>query len=293
MLRRNIEVAEDDGFVYERSLMSAQKRTSRVSIPELRARKGGEPIVMLTAYTTPIARILDAHCDALLIGDSVGMVLHGLDSTIGVTLEMITLHVAAVARGSVRAAIIADLPFGAYQASPAQAFESAARLLAAGASAVKLEGGTEMADTIAFLTARGVPVMGHVGLLPQSVNTLGGYRARGRSEEEAARILDAARAMERAGAFSIVIEGTVEPVARHITEQLSIPTIGIGASVACDGQVLVVDDMLGLTGDFTPKFVRRYGTLAQDIDRAVASYAADVRARRFPGPEHVFPHKAK
>ena len=262
---------------------------NRVTIPGIRARKGGAPIVMLTAYTTPIARLLDAHVDLLLVGDSLGMVVHGLPSTVGVTLEMMLLHTQAVVRGADHAAVVADLPFGSYQASPQQAFTAAVPLLAAGAAAVKLEGGAEMAETIAFLTARGVPVMGHVGLIPQSVNTLGGYRARGRTPEEAANILEAARAMAEAGAFAVVIEGTIEPLARQITQAIAVPTIGIGASVACDGQVLVIDDMLGLTGTGTPRFVKHYADMAATISEAVARYAAEVRARSFPGPEHVFP----
>jgi 3-methyl-2-oxobutanoate hydroxymethyltransferase len=263
----------------------------RITIPQLRARKGQEPIVALTAYTTPMARLLDPHVDVLLVGDSVGMVVHGLDSTVGVTVEMMALHTAAVRRGSSRATIVTDLPFGSYQASPRDAFAASARLMAKGASAVKLEGGTEMAETVAFLTARGIPVMGHVGLLPQSVNVLGGYNARGRTAEEAERIVAAARAMADAGAFSLVIEGTVEPLARRITAEIAIPTIGIGASVDCDGQVLVVDDLLGLTGEGTPRFVRRYADLAGIITEAATAFAADVRARRFPGPEHVFAEK--
>lgn len=278
-------------FDWESTEVSVSAAIRRITIPQLRARKGQEPIVALTAYTTPVARLLDPHVDVLLVGDSVGMVVHGLDSTVGVTVEMMALHTAAVRRGSVRAAIVTDLPFGSYQASPRDAFAAAHRLMVEGASAVKLEGGAEMAETVAFLTARGIPVMGHVGLLPQSVNMLGGYNARGRSPEEAERILAAAKAMVEAGAFSLVIEGTVEPLARRITEEVAVPTIGIGASVDCDGQVLVVDDLLGLTGAGTPRFVRRYADLAGAITEAASAFAADVKARRFPGPEHVFAEK--
>jgi 3-methyl-2-oxobutanoate hydroxymethyltransferase len=276
---------------WECTEVSVSAAIRRITIPQLRARKGQEPIVALTAYTTPVARLLDPHVDVLLVGDSVGMVVHGLDSTVGVTVEMMALHTAAVRRGSTRAAIVTDLPFGSYQASPRDAFAAAHRLMVEGASAVKLEGGAEMAETVAFLTARGIPVMGHVGLLPQSVNVLGGYNARGRSPEEAERILAAAKAMAEAGAFSLVIEGTVEPLARRITEEVAVPTIGIGASVDCDGQVLVVDDLLGLTGAGTPRFVRRYADLAGAITEAATAFAADVKARRFPGPEHVFAEK--
>jgi 3-methyl-2-oxobutanoate hydroxymethyltransferase len=261
----------------------------RVTVPELRARKGGSPIVMLTAYTAPMARALDPHVDALLVGDSLGMVLYGMESTLGVSLDMMVAHGRAVVRGSAHACVVVDLPFGSYQESPAAAFRSAARVIGeTGAAAVKLEGGAEMADTVRFLTERGVPVMGHVGLVPQSLHVLGGYRARGRQSDEATRILAGARAVAEAGAFSLVIEGTVEPLARAITAAVAVPTIGIGASPACDGQVLVSEDVLGLFGVFTPKFVKRYANLGEEIEKAARAFAADVRAGRFPGPEHCF-----
>ncbi|HSK40654.1 MAG TPA: 3-methyl-2-oxobutanoate hydroxymethyltransferase [Arenibaculum sp.] len=261
----------------------------RITVPELRARKGGEPIVCLTAYTTPMARLLDPHVDLLLVGDSLGMVLYGLDSTLGVTLDMIVAHGAAVVRGSRRACVVVDLPFGSYQESPQVAFRSAARIMAeTGCAAVKLEGGVEMVETVAFLTSRGIPVMGHVGLTPQSVNTLGGYRARGRTESETAKIEADARAVAQAGAFSIVIEGTMESLARRLAAELPVPTIGIGASVACDGQVLVTEDLVGLFPDFTPRFVKRYAQLGQQISDAASAFADDVRERRFPGIEHCF-----
>jgi 3-methyl-2-oxobutanoate hydroxymethyltransferase len=264
-------------------------RSSRITIPELAARKGGEPIVVLTAYTAPIARLLDPHVDILLVGDSLGMVVYGLPSTLSVTLDMMIRHGRAVVAASDRPAVIVDMPFGSYQESPAQAFASAARMLAdTGCDAVKLEGGVEMADTIAFLVRRGIPVMGHVGLTPQSVNAMGGYKPRGRDAAEAERILDDAKAVAQAGAFSLVIEGTIDSVARRITQSIAIPTIGIGAAPECDGQVLVIDDLLGLGGDFRPKFVRRYAELGPVIASAAASYSADVKARRFPGPEHVY-----
>lgn len=269
--------------------MSVAHRTSRITIPELASRKGGEPIAVLTAYTAPIARLLDPHVDALLVGDSLGMVVYGLSSTLAVTLDMMIAHGRAVVTASSHAAIIVDLPFGSYQESPAQAFTAAARVMAeTGCDAVKLEGGAEMAETVAFLVARGVPVMGHVGLTPQSVNTLGGYKARGRSEAEAERIGRDAAAISDAGAFSVVIEGTIDPVARRITESIAAPTIGIGASPACDGQVLVIDDVLGLSGEFLPKFVRRYVDLGSLIAEAAAAYSADVKAHRFPGPENLY-----
>lgn len=269
--------------------MSVSKSTSRISVPQLKARKNGEPIVSLTAYTAPMASLLDPHVDLLLVGDSLGMVVYGFDSTLPVTLDMMIAHGAAVVRGSERACVVIDLPFGSYQESPQQAFRNAARTLAeTGAQAVKLEGGEEMAETVAFLTARGVPVVGHVGLVPQSVNTLGGYKAVGRDDAGAERIRRDARAIADAGAFAIVIEGTMESLARQITEEIAVPTIGIGASPACDGQVLVVDDMLGLFTEFRPKFVKRFALLGQEIQSAVATYAAEVRARSFPAPEHCF-----
>lgn len=269
--------------------MSASNLTARHSVPALRARKGGEPIVCLTAYTAPVARLLDPHVDILLVGDSLGMVVYGLDSTLPVTLDMMIAHGAAVVRASERACVVVDLPFGSYQESKEAAFRASARVMAeTGAQAVKLEGGIEMAETVAFLTARGIPVMGHVGLTPQSVNTLGGYKAVGRDAEAAERIVADARAISEAGAFTLVIEGTMEALARRITEEVTIPTIGIGGSPACDGQVLVTDDMLGLFGAFQPKFVKRYASLGETVSEAAATYAAEVRTRSFPGPEHCF-----
>ena len=269
--------------------MSASNLTARHSVPALRARKGGEPIVCLTAYTAPVARLLDPHVDILLGGDSLGMVVYGLDSTLPVTLDMMIAHGAAVVRASERACVVVDLPFGSYQESKEAAFRASARVMAeTGAQAVKLEGGLEMAETVAFLTARGIPVMGHVGLTPQSVNTLGGYKAVGRDAEAAERIAADARAITEAGAFTLVIEGTMEQLARRITEEVAIPTIGIGGSPACDGQVLVTDDMLGLFGAFQPKFVKRYANLGETVGEAAATYAAEVRSRAFPGPEHCF-----
>ncbi len=268
--------------------MSVQDQTRRRTTRDLRLWKG-DPIVSLTAYTTPMARWLDPLCDFLLVGDSLGMVLHGLDSTLAVTVEMMILHGAAVMRGSRTACVIVDLPFGSYQASPQQAFHTAARVMAeTGCGGVKLEGGREMQSTIAFLVERGIPVLGHVGLKPQSVHGHGGFRAQGRSAEEADQVLADALAVQQAGAFATVLEGTVEPVARHVAEVLDIPVIGIGASAGCDGQILVTEDMLGLFADYTPKFVKQYAQLGEAAVAAVTAYAADVRARRFPGPEHVY-----
>lgn len=273
--------------------MSATSTATRLTAPDLARRKGGEPIVCLTAYSASIAKLLDPHVDLLLVGDSVGMVIYGFDSTLPVTLDMMIAHGAAVVRGSARACVIVDLPFASYQESPQQAFRNAARVMAeTGCSGVKLEGGREMAETVAFLAARGIPVMGHVGLTPQSVNSLGGFRARGRSEADGAAILADAEAVAAAGAFSLVVEGVMEGLADRITDAVPIPTIGIGASARCDGQVLVSDDLLGLFSDFTPKFVRRYAELGPTASAAAAAYAEDVRARRFPGPEHVFGRKA-
>lgn len=263
----------------------------RLTVPAIRARKGGAPLVMLTAYTVRMAQLLDPHCDLLLVGDSLGQVIYGLPSTVPVSLEMMAAHGAAAVRGSYHAVVVIDMPFGAYEKSPEQAFESAAWLLKqTGAAAVKLEGGQAMAPTVRFLVERGIPVMGHVGLTPQAVNLLGGYGARGRSAAEAAKITEDAVAVADAGAFAVVIEGVVEPIAVAITQRIACPTIGIGASAQCDGQVLVIDDMLGMF-DRTARFVKRYESLAERIAAAVGAYAADVRARSFPGPEQVYAPK--
>jgi 3-methyl-2-oxobutanoate hydroxymethyltransferase len=267
----------------------------RLTVPAIRARKTdgvtAEPIVMLTAYTARQAQLLDAHCDLLLVGDSLGQVIYGLPSSVPVTLEMMAAHGAAVVRGSYHAAVIVDMPFGAYEASPGQAFASAARLLKeTGCAGVKLEGGAAMAETVAFLTQRGIPVMGHVGLTPQAVNVLGGYNARGRSAAEAKKIVDDAKALDRAGAFAIVVEGVVEPIAIEVTRAIGCPTIGIGASAQCDGQVLVTEDMLGMF-ERVPRFVKRYEAIAETIAGAAERYAAEVRARTFPGVEQTYQPK--
>lgn len=260
----------------------------RLTVPRIRQAKGKEPLVMLTAYTVRMAQLLDPHCDMLLVGDSLGQVIYGLPHTVAVTMEMMALHGAAVVRGSYHAAVIVDMPFGSYEASPEQAFTNAARLLKeTGAAAVKLEGGKVFARTIEFLTKRGIPVMGHVGLTPQAVNILGGYGVRGRSAEEAEAIVEDAVAVSEAGAFSMVIEGVVEPIAVEITKKVACPTIGIGASNQCDGQVLVTEDMLGLF-ERTPKFVKRYGGMANYVSDAVTNYASEVRERSFPGPDQLY-----
>lgn len=268
--------------------MSRPAQNKALNAADILARKGSTPLVCLTAYTTPVAKLADEHCDLVLVGDSVGMVLHGLTSTLDVTLDMMTLHGRAVARGTERALMVIDMPFGSYEESPAQAFRNAARLMAdTGAGAVKLEGGRHMADTIRFLTERGIPVMAHIGLTPQAVNAIGGYKVQGRGTD-AARIRDDAQAVADAGAFSVVLEKVPAALADEITAQVSIPTVGIGASAGCDGQILVIDDMLGLFDAFKPKFVKRYAHLAADASTAIETYAAEVHARTFPAAKHVF-----
>ncbi len=260
----------------------------RLTVPRIRQRKGGEPIVMLTAYTVRMAQLLDPHCDMLLVGDSLAQVIYGLPHTVGVTMDMMALHGAAVVRGSYHAAVIVDMPFGSYEGSPQQAFDNAARLLKeTGAAAVKVEGGKVLAPTIEFLTQRGIPVMGHVGLTPQAVNILGGYGVRGKSEEEARSIVEDAVAVAQAGAFSIVIEGVLESIAIEITNKVDCPTIGIGASAQCDGQVLVTDDMLGMF-ERVPKFVKRYQDMAGVVSGAVKDYADEVRSRSFPTEDQTY-----
>jgi 3-methyl-2-oxobutanoate hydroxymethyltransferase len=269
--------------------MSANAPTLPPSPADFKARKGGAPLVCLTAYTTPIARLVDGHCDLVLVGDSVGMVLHGLPNTLGVTLDMMIMHGKAVARGITKSVLVVDLPFGSYEAGPEAAFASASRVLSeTGASAVKLEGGAHMAPTIRFLVERSVPVMAHVGLTPQAVHVLGGYKVQGR-EGDGDRIMADAKAVADAGAFSVVLEKIPASLARRITEAVSIPTIGIGASADCDGQILVIDDMLGLFTNFRPKFVKRYAELGEMAGSAIEAYAKDVRARAFPAAEHTFP----
>lgn len=265
-----------------------QQTVRRIAAPDIQARKGGEPIVCLTAYDAPTAALLDALCDLLLVGDSVGMVVHGLPNTVGVTMEMMILHGQAVMRGARRAMVVVDMPFGSYEGGREIAYENCARMMKeTGAQAVKLESGPTVPETIAYLVQRGIPVMGHVGLRPQAVLTDGAFKAKGRTEEERQRVIAEAQATADAGAFSIVIEGVAEGLAREITEAVSVPTVGIGASAACDGQILVTPDMLGLF-DWTPKFVRKYADLRGEIDRAVAGYAADVKGRRFPAEVETY-----
>ena len=267
----------------------------RLTVPAIQRRTADgrtpEPLVMLTAYTARQAQLLDPHCDILLVGDSLGQVIYGLPSTLPVTLDMMLAHGAAVVRGSYHSVVVVDMPFGSYEASPQQAFASASRLMAeTGCAAVKLEGGQAMAETIAFLTRRGIPVMAHVGLTPQAVNALGGYGARGRSQEEHEKILSDGQAIAQAGAFAVVVEGVIEPIAVALTRTLEIPVIGIGASAQCDGQVLVTEDMLGMF-ERVPRFVKRYGDIAGVISETAAKYAAEVRERSFPGPEQTYQPK--
>lgn len=268
--------------------MSSQTQKKRITTADIAARKSGEPIVCLTAYDAPMAAILDEHCDVLLVGDSVGMVVHGLPSTVGVTIDMMIMHGKAVMRGSEQALIVIDMPFGSYEASPQLAFENATRLLKeTGAQAVKLESGRYAAEAIKFLVERGIPVMGHVGLRPQAINVYGAFKARGRTTAERAEILAEAEATALAGAFAIVVEGVAEDLAREITERVKTPTIGIGASSVCDGQILVTQDMLGMF-DWTPKFVKRYANLRSAIKDAIAQYAGEVRRRSFPEAAQVY-----
>ena len=266
-----------------------------MTVPKFQARKrhlnpeNKSPLVCLTAYSKPMAQLMDPHVDMILVGDSLGMVLYGFETTLPVTLDMMIAHGAAVKRGAAQALVVVDMPFATYQASPEQAYVNAARVLKeTGCSAVKIEGGIEMADTVAFLSERGIPVLCHIGLMPQSLEAAGGYRAHGREELEAAKLLRAATALENAGAFAIVLEGIIEEVAAQITADISIPTIGIGASPFCDGQILVTDDVIGLFQDFTPKFVKQYAGIGQNISEAIENYARDVRSNQFPESQHCF-----
>lgn len=281
--------------------MSVQSAVKRKTAPDILKRKGGDPIVMLTAYHAHTARLVDKYCDVILVGDSLGNVMHGFETTVPVTLDMMILQGHAVMRGSQEALVVVDMPFGSYEASKEQAFHSAVRIMKeTHCGAVKMEGGVRMAETIEFLTTRGIPVMGHIGLTPQSINTLGSFKSQGKDEaikiaageNASGPFQDDARAVAQAGAFSIVVEAVAEPLARRITEIVSVPTIGIGASNACDGQVLVLEDMLGLS-PWVPKFVKRYGNLGPGIEAAIQDYAQEVRSRAFPGPEHVYGIKPK
>lgn len=268
--------------------MSAQKQVRRTTVPQIAQRKGGEPIVSLTSYHAHTAAIVDKHADFILVGDSLGMVMHGMESTVGVPLDLMIMHGKAVVRGTQKALIVVDMPFGTYEESPNIAFRNAARIMKeTGCGAVKLEGGKRMAETIRFLTERGIPVMAHIGLTPQSSHVLGGFKTQGRNEDSWPLHEEDAKAVSEAGAFAVVLEGMVEPLAAKITKQIDIPTIGIGASAECDGQILVLEDMLGLN-PWTPKFVKVYGQLGPMIEQAVSDYAADVKSRAFPTEDEVY-----
>lgn len=268
--------------------MSAQTQVRRKTVLDIAKAKGGDPLVCLTAYDYQIAQILDPHCDILLVGDSVGMVVHGLPSTVGVTMEMMILHGRAVIRGSSQAFVVVDMPFGSYETNADQAFLNAARLIQeTGCQAVKIESGTYAANQIAHMVERGIPVMGHVGLRPQAINVDGGFRAKGRTEREWDRTIAEAIAADKAGAFALVVEGVSPDLADEITSSVSCPTIGIGASSGCDGQILVTNDMLGMT-DWVPKFVKKNAHLKDIIQDATKTYADEVRSRRFPGSDQTY-----
>ena len=273
--------------------MSTHSRVKRITAPDIAARKGTEPIVALTSYHAHTAAIADEFVDFLLVGDSLGMVMHGYETTVPVPLELMIMHGRAVVRGAKRALIVVDMPFGTYEESPSVAFRNGARILKeTDCGAVKLEGGARMAETIDFLVQRGIPVMAHIGLTPQSVNVLGGFRSQGREQREWAALEADAKAVSDAGAFAVVLEAIAEPLAERITKAIPIPTIGIGASAACDGQILVMEDMLGLSPR-VPKFVKEFGQVGEAIRSAIARYAQDVRGRSFPAAEHVYQMKGR
>ena len=271
--------------------MSVRGHVKRITVPEIMARKGREPIVCLTSYHAHTARLIDPYVDLLLVGDSLGMVMYGMETTLGVTLDMMIAHGAAVVRGAEKALIVVDLPFGTYEESPSQAFHNAARTLKeTGCKAVKLEGGVRMAETVKYLTDRGIPVMGHIGLTPQNVNVMGGYKTQGREQQQWPELEADAKALAEAGAFAIVLEGMAAELADRISAQIKVPTIGIGASAGCDGQILVTEDMLGLSPT-VPKFVKEFATLGAQIAGAAEAYANDVRSRKFPEEQHTYAMK--
>src|SRR5690625_1904416 len=269
--------------------MSVHQTQKRRTVPELMSFKGQQKIVALTAYTAPFARILDAHLDMILVGDSTAMVGYAMRDTLSITIEQMAAHGAAVVRSTSQPCIVIDMPFGSFQESAQQAFRQAAYLLAhSGAAAVKIEGGAALAPTTKFLVERGIPVLAHVGLMPQYVNTMGGFKAQGLNEEAANLIERDALAHQEAGAFAVVVEGVAEPLGRRLTQRLSIPTIGIGASPDCDGQILVTEDILGLSGPRIPRFAQQFADVGALIDQAVQQYANDVRAGSFPTLDHCF-----
>ena len=271
--------------------MSQHVATKRLTAPDIASRKGGDPIVSLTSYHAHTAAIADKYVDFLLVGDSLGMVMHGFESTLPVPLELMIMHGRAVMRGAKRALVVVDMPFGSYEESPAQAFHNAAKVIKeTQCGAIKLEGGRRMGETIRFLSERGIPVMAHIGLTPQSINTLGGFKTQGRTRDQWAAIEEDARVVSEAGAFSVVLEALAEPLAARITASIPIPTIGIGASPACDGQILVMEDMLGLSPR-VPKFVREFGKVGAAIENAIKMYADEVKARTFPGKDNTYEMK--
>ncbi len=273
--------------------MSIHFKHRRMMAPDITARKGGDPIVALTSYHAHTAAIADNHCDFLLVGDSLGMVMHGYESTVPVPLDLMIMHGRAVVRGSKRSLVVIDMPFGTYEESPPVAFRNAARVMKeTDCGAVKLEGGRRMAETVRYLVDRGIPVMAHIGLTPQSVNVLGGFKTQGQSVDQWAAIEEDARLVSEAGAFAVVLEAMAAPLAERITQAIPIPTIGIGASPGCDGQILVMEDMLGLSPN-VPKFVKLFGAIGGAIDSAIGAYAAEVRARTFPAPEHTYSVKGE
>ena len=272
--------------------MSLQAPLKRFLAPDITAMKGGDPIVSLTSYHSHTAAIADKYCDFLLVGDSLGMVMHGYETTVPVPLELMIMHGRAVVRGSKRALVVIDMPFGTYEESPSVAFRNAARVMKeTDSGAVKLEGGRRMAETIRFLVDRGIPVMAHIGLTPQSINVLGGYKTQGRTTDQWAAIEEDARLVTESGAFAVVLEAMAAPLADRITKSIAIPTIGIGASPGCDGQILVMEDMLGLSPRVA-KFVKEFGAIGKAIESAIGSYAREVRGRTFPAPEHTYAVKS-
>ncbi len=271
--------------------MSVQSKIKRITVPDIRARKGGEPVVCLTSYHAHTARFIDPYVDVILVGDSLGMVMYGMETTLGVTVDMMIAHGSAVMRGTERALVVVDMPFGSYEESPEVAFRNAVRIMKeTGCTAVKMEGGKRLAETVRYLSERGIPVMAHIGLTPQSIQTMGGFKTQGRVEEEWASIEQDAAAVSEAGAFAVVLEGMAEPLAARITTQIAVPTIGIGASAECDGQILVLEDMLGLSPK-APKFVKEFATLGAQIAGAAEAYAREVRARTFPAVENTYAMK--
>ena len=265
----------------------------RLTVRDIRKRKlsdvNQEPIVSLVCYTAQMAKLINNEVDVILVGDSLGMTIYGYENTLSVTLDMMINHGAAVVRSTDKPHIVVDMPFGSYEESPEFAFRSASRIMReTGAQSVKLEGGEEFADTIFFLSQRGIPVMGHIGLMPQRIQTLGGFFTQGKTDKESIKLMNDAKSISEAGAFSMVIEAIPEEVATDITRNIEVPTIGIGGGRNCDGQILVTHDILNLYGDFTPKFVKKYGNVDKNIVKAVKDYSQDVKKKKFPTKNNIF-----